>query len=111
LRRPTSTTWSPKGRRSRGIRAPLADPVVVRAINNGELTDRMFVRGLDAVRLGDAGRRALLAGYAHRLSTGIRHPTFGYTVTWWSRTIEVRTRTLLGALDGSNDRYIGMRTR
>lgn len=92
------------------FRAPLADSVVVRAINNGELTDRMFTHGLGAVRLGDAGRRALLAGYAQRLSTGIRHPTFGYTATW-SRTIEVQTRMLLGALDGSNDRYIGMRTR
>jgi len=92
------------------FRAPLADSVVVRAINNGELTDRMFARGLGAVRLGDAGRRALLAGYAQRLSTGIRHPIFGYTVTW-SRTIEVQTRILLGALDGSNDRYVGMRTR
>lgn len=92
------------------FRAPLADSVVIRAINNGELTDRMFARGLGAVRLGHAGRRTLLAGYAQRLSTGIRHPTFGYTVTW-SRTIEVQTRMLLGALDGSNDRYIGMRTR
>lgn len=92
------------------FRAPIADSVVVRCVNNGELTARMFTSQLGNARLRETGRRALLAAYAARLATGIRHPVFGYTATW-SRTIDIQARMLLGALDGSNARYIGMRTR
>lgn len=92
------------------FRAPIADSVVVGALNNGELRRNMCIRVLGDARLTEAGRRALTAAYERRLQTEIKHPVFGYRVTW-RRCIEVQARLLRGALDGSQPRYSGMRTR
>lgn len=92
------------------FRAPIADSVVISALNNGELRASMFTNSLGGSRLTDTGRRTLTAAYERRLQTEIRHPQFGYKVTW-RRCIEVQARLLRGVLDGSQERYTGMRTR
>lgn len=92
------------------FRPVVADSVVLGCINNGELTTSMFTSALGSVRLRDAGRRCLVSGYERRVQTQFRHPAFGYRVTW-RRAMEVQARMLLGVLDGTQTRYLGIRTR
>ncbi|GGK64863.1 CRISPR-associated exonuclease Cas4/endonuclease Cas1 fusion [Nocardia camponoti] len=92
------------------FRAPLADAVVVAAINNGELKKADFSLALGSARLRDSGRKALIAAYERRISTEFTHPTFGYKITW-RRAIEVQARMILGFLDGTQSEYAGIVTR
>lgn len=92
------------------FRPVVADSVAVSAINNGEFTATMVTTVLGDTRLRDTGRRALLAAYERRIRTEFTHPTYGYKVTW-RRAIEVQARMILGVLDGSCDRYVGVRVR
>lgn len=92
------------------FRTPLADAVVISAINNRVITESDFSRALGSCRLRDAGRRSLLSAYERRLETEFTHPVFKYKVTW-RRAVEVQARMLLGYLDGSQQRYLGVMTR
>ncbi len=92
------------------FRSPIAESVVVRAINNGELKAQMFYQRLGDSRLTDVGRKALIAAYEKRITTSIKHPTFGYSATW-RRCIEIQARMLLGVIDGSQPDYRGLATR
>ena len=58
----------------------------------------------------DAGRRTLIAAYERRVQTEFRHPVFGYRVTW-RRAMEIQARMVLGVIDGTQARYVGIRTR
>lgn len=92
------------------FRAAIADSVVIGAFNNGELTRSDFSHGLGSTVLRDRGRKALIVAYERRVTGTFRHPTFGYEVTW-RRAMEVQARLVLGVLDGSMPRYVGIRTR
>lgn len=92
------------------FRAPVADSTVIRAFNNGELANRDFSDVLGATRLREAGRRTLIAAYERRVQTEFRHPVFGYRITW-RRAMEVQARMVLGVIDGTQARYVGIRTR
>ena len=86
------------------------DAVVIGAINNGEFTSHMLTSVLGGTRLRDDGRRALVGAFERRLDQSIRHPVFGYPATW-RRTVEIQARMVLGTLDGSQDRYVGVRLK
>ena len=92
------------------FRAAVADSVVLGAFNNGELQRTDFSSTLGATALRDKGRKALVAAYERRVARTFQHPTFGYEVTW-RRAMEVQARLVLGVIDGSMPRYIGIRTR
>jgi CRISPR-associated protein Cas1 len=92
------------------FRAPVADSTVVGAINNGELKPGDFSNTLGSTQLRQAGRRTLIAAYERRVTTKFHHPTFGYEITW-RRAMEVQARLVLGVLDGTQQRYLGVRTR
>lgn len=92
------------------FRAPIADSVVIRAINNGELTAAAFSDALGSCRLTEAGRKKLIAGFEQRIQTEIRHPVVKYTTTW-RRALEIQARMILKYIDGSQGRYIGITTR
>src|SRR5690606_2074064 len=92
------------------FRAPVADSVVINAINNGEVKSDDFDDRLGSVRLKDRARKALIAGYERRVQTEFKHPLFGYQVSW-RRAMEVQARQVLGYLDGSQPRYVGVRVR
>jgi CRISPR-associated protein Cas1 len=83
---------------------------VIGAINNGEFSAAMVTHVLGETRLRDDGRRALVASYERRVKTEFRHPHFGYRVTW-RRAMEIQARMVLGVVDGSQDRYVGIRVR
>lgn len=92
------------------FRAPIADSVVMSLINRGEIRDSDFSFVGGAARLRDSGRKALISGFERRIQTSIRHPIFGYEATW-RRTIEIQARLILGVLDGSVEKYEGVKVR
>lgn len=92
------------------LRAPIADGVVIGAINNGELRAEHFTGVLGSIRLRPGGRRALVAAYERRLGVEFVHPVFGYRVTW-RRAIEIQARLILGLLDGTQPTYRAIRIR
>jgi CRISPR-associated protein Cas1 len=92
------------------FRAPVADSTVIGAFNNGELKRSDFSEVLGVARLRDAGRRTLIAAYERRVLSEFRHAVFGYRVTW-RRAMEIQARMILGVIDGTQPRYVGIRTR
>jgi CRISPR-associated protein Cas1 len=92
------------------FRPVVADSVVLGAINNGEVRLEGFTDLRGSMRLGDSARKALIAAYERRMNTEFTHPVFGYRVTW-RRALEVQARMVLGVLDGSQSRYVGIRVR
>lgn len=92
------------------FRPVVADSVVLRCFNNGEISMNDFTDTLGPVRLRDRGRRALMAAYESRVLTKFTHPTFGYEVTW-RRAMEVQARLVLGVIDGTQAHYRGIRVR
>ena len=92
------------------FRAPVADATVVGAFNNGELKAGSFTGVLGDVRFRDAGRRSLVRAFERRMTTEFRHPLFGYRLSW-RRALEVQARLVLGVIDGSQPRYVGIRVR
>ena len=92
------------------FRAPVADSVVIGCFNNGELSEGDFTDVLGTTRMRDAGRKTLIAAYERRVETKFRHPVFDYQVSW-RRAMEIQARMVLGVLDGSQERYVGIRVR
>ena len=91
------------------FRPLVADSVVVRGFNNGEIDVKGFSSSFGSCVMNPDTRKALIAGYERRIQTTFRHPVFGYEITW-RRAIEVQARMLLGVLDGTQPRYIGITT-
>jgi CRISPR-associated protein Cas1 len=92
------------------FRAPVADSVVIGALNNGELKANSFSHVTGSTRLRDKARSTLIAAYERRVTTMFRHPLFGYQVTW-RRAMEIQARLVLGVVDGTQPRYKGIPTR
>jgi CRISPR-associated protein Cas1 len=92
------------------FRAPVADSVVIGALNNGELKASSFSHVTGSARLRDRARVALIAAYERRVTTQFKHPLFGYQVTW-RRAMEIQARLVLGVLDGTQPGYKGITTR
>lgn len=92
------------------FRPTIADSVVVNAINNSEVKPEDFDSVLGTTRLKERSRRAIINGYERRVQTEFRHPLFEYSVSW-RRAIEVQARQVLGVLDGSQPRYVGIKVR
>lgn len=92
------------------FRPLIADSVCLGLINNGELKPEHFVARAGAVALTQDGRRRLLQGYEQRLDAVIRHPLFGYTVSY-RRIMEVQARLLSRHVLGELPSYPVFRTR
>lgn len=59
------------------LRAPLCDRFVMSLFNRGQLSDKDFEKGEEAVLLNDRGRRTLLSSWQKRKQEEITHPFFG----------------------------------
>lgn len=92
------------------FRAPVADSVVVSLVNRREIKDSHFQRISGSYRLTDEGRKVIIRAFERRIHTSFKHPIYLYEVSW-RRAIEVQARIVLGYLDGSIDRYKGVRIR
>lgn len=84
--------------------------MVIGVLNNGEISHQDFVRRAGAVTLTDKGRRTVLRAYERRLETTVRHPVFGYKISY-RRVLDVQARLLAAVLVGELDEYVPMVTR
>ncbi|MBX5470169.1 MAG: CRISPR-associated endonuclease Cas1 [Thermoleophilaceae bacterium] len=92
------------------FRPLVGDSTVVRAINNGEIDERDFVVSRTAAALTRAGRRKFIASYERRMADEIRHPLFGYRVSY-RRCLELQARMLASVLLGELPAYRPLTTR
>jgi CRISPR-associated protein Cas1 len=75
------------------FRPIVADSVVISAVNNGVVTPGDFVRAGLGVALKPGARRAFILAYERRMDQLIRHPVFGYQISY-RRVLHVQARLL-----------------
>lgn len=92
------------------FRPLIADSVVLRMVNNGEIRARDFIRRAGAVALTDGGRRRVIAAYERRMEESVRHPVFAYSASY-RRMLEVQARLLAAVLCGELPEYRPLTTR
>lgn len=92
------------------FRPLIADSVVIGLLNNGEIGPGDFISRAAGVQLTADGRRAVLRAYERRLDTEIRHPIFGYRISY-RRVLDVQARLLAAVLVGEIPNYTPMVTR
>jgi CRISPR-associated protein Cas1 len=92
------------------FRPLLADSVVLWLINNGEIRASDFVVRAGAVGLTDDGRRRVIRAWERRMAGEVRHPVFGYEVSY-RRAIELQARLLGAFLVGEVPSYTPLVTR
>lgn len=92
------------------FRPLVAESVVLQVINNGEVTSRDFLSRAGGCQLEREGRRSVIRAYERRMSHEIKHPLFGYRVSY-RRAIDVQARLLAAHLLGEVDDYTPFTTR
>lgn len=92
------------------FRPLLADSVVISVINNEEVKSDEFVRRAGGVALTDAARKRVIGAYERRMATKIRHPLFGYTISY-RRILYVQARLLARTILGEIAEYPVFTTR
>lgn len=92
------------------FRPLVAESVAITLLNNGELSPKNFLQRGHAVTLTPEGRKIVLRAHERRLSQSLRHPTFGYEVSY-RRALEVQARVLGAVLLGEIPRYVPLATR
>lgn len=92
------------------FRPLVAESVVLQVVNNGEVASRDFLSRAGGCQLEKDGRRSVIRAYERRMSHEIKHPLFGYRVSY-RRAIEVQARLLAAHLLGEVDDYTPFVTR
>jgi CRISP-associated protein Cas1 len=92
------------------FRPLLADSTVLTLINNGEIGPWDLLVRAGAVTLTADGRRSVIRAWERRMTTEIRHPLFGYTVSY-RRAVELQARILAARLTGELPTYQPLVTR
>ncbi|MBX3182447.1 MAG: CRISPR-associated endonuclease Cas1 [Polyangiaceae bacterium] len=92
------------------FRPIVADSIVIKAINTGEITAADFIHQAGSCTLTHAGRRRLLGAYERRLGEEVTHPTFGYRISY-RRVLEVQARLFARVIGGELPSYPAFRTR
>jgi len=92
------------------FRPLIAESMVIGLINNREVAPHDFVVRAGGVALTKDGRKAVLAAYERRLEVEVRHPIFGYRVSY-RRLLDVQVRLLAAHLLGEIPQYTAFMTR
>lgn len=92
------------------FRPLLADSVTITVINNREVAAHDFLVRAGAVTLTPDGRKAVIRAWERRMSTQLRHPLFGYPVSY-RRALELQARILAASLTGEIPQYEPLVTR
>lgn len=92
------------------FRPLIADSVVLTVVNNGAVTPEDFEQAGGAVALKPHARRAFIEAYERRMDHLVRHPVFGYQVSY-RRVLEVQTRLLARHLSGEIPTFPAFATR
>ncbi|MCQ8903237.1 MAG: CRISPR-associated endonuclease Cas1 [Methanothrix sp.] len=92
------------------FRPLIADSVALTLFNNKELSKNDFQRTGIGISLTSDGKRTVIEGYERRMETEIRHPLFGYKVSY-RRVLEIQARLLARMLSGEIREYPPFCTR
>jgi CRISPR-associated protein Cas1 len=92
------------------FRPLLGDSVVLTVLNNHIVQPQDFIQRGPAVALTSEGRRHLIEAFEGRLATLVRHPLFGYAVSY-RRVLELQARLLGRVVSGELPRYRPFTTR
>lgn len=92
------------------FRPLIGDSVVLTVINGGEVAPQDFVIRGGACALTSTGRRSVIGAYERRLATEVKHPLFGYSVSY-RRIMEVQARLLARRVAGEIPKYVPFATR
>ncbi len=92
------------------FRPVIADSTLLTVVNGGRLSVDDFVERAGAVTLSATGRAAVISAFEQRMTTDVRHPTFGYPVTY-RRALELQARLLAARLTGDVPEYRPFITR
>jgi CRISPR-associated protein Cas1 len=90
------------------FRSIIADSVVLRVLNTGEIQIDDFYIGNDSCSL--KSNRRFFAAYERRMNEKITHPVFGYKLSY-RRTLELEVRLLARYLEGDLEDYRPLVTR
>jgi CRISPR-associated protein Cas1 len=92
------------------FRPLIGDSVLLTVFNNQEVQRGSFLERAGAVALTQSGRAAVIAAFERRLQTEIKHPLFGYRVSY-RRILEVQARLLARTVTGELAEYPNFCTR
>jgi CRISPR-associated protein Cas1 len=92
------------------FRPLLADSTVLTCVNNREIGPSDFLVRAGAVTLTDTGRKTVIRAWERRMTTEVRHPVFGYQVSY-RRAVELQARILAARLTGELPAYTPLVTR
>ena len=92
------------------FRPIVADSAALTLFNNAELKPPDFIRRSGAVSLTQEGRKAVIRAFERRMDTLIRHPLFGYSISY-RRIMEVQARLLGRHVLGELKKYPAFTTR
>ncbi len=92
------------------FRPLLADSTVLTLVNNREVGASDFVVRAGAVTLTPDGRKTVIRAWERRMTTELRHPKFGYVVSY-RRAVELQARILAAHLVGELAEYEPLVTR
>ena len=92
------------------FRPLLADSTVLTVINDRQVGASDFLVRAGAVALTAGGRKAVIRAWERRMTTELRHPMFGYSVSY-RRAVELQARILAAHLIGELPQYDPLVTR
>ncbi|MGI6644020.1 MAG: CRISPR-associated endonuclease Cas4g/Cas1g [Bacillota bacterium] len=92
------------------FRPLVGDSVVLTLVNSGEVAPHDFIVRGRSCALTPSGRRTVIRAYERRLATEIKHPVFGYSVSY-RRVMEVQSRLLARRVAGEIPEYVPFVTR
>ncbi len=92
------------------FRPLIGDSLVLNLVNNSEVRAEHFVVRAGGVALTPNGRRAAIHGYERRLDVEVRHPVFGYRISY-RRVLDVQVRLLAATVLGEVPSYTPFVTR
>ena len=92
------------------FRALVAESVALQCFNNGEINEKSFMRGHLGVVLTADGRRSVIQAHERRLDMELKHPLFGYQVSY-RRVLDLQARVLAASFTGELDSYTPLMTR
>ncbi len=75
------------------FRPVIVDSVVLSLLNNHQLEQKGFHQELNSVQMTEATKRLFLQKFEERMQETIKHPVFGYTVSY-RHSIELQARLL-----------------
>ncbi len=92
------------------FRPLVADSVALALVNNRVIDENDFVRRGRSCALKEPARRRVIRAYENRMGTLVRHPLFGYQVSY-RRVLEIQARLLARTIAGELRAYRPFTTR